>query len=439
MPLDPKLQALLAMPGMQLAAPPPEITPPMMREHAKTLLPPVTPPAVHAVENIQVPGPAGALRVRLYRPSSAPGLPLVVFYHGGGFVLCDLDSHDVLCRTLANESGCVVASVEYRLAPEAKFPAPLEDCYAALVALVAQSVALGIDAERVAVCGDSAGGNLAAAVCLLARDRRGPAIQYQALFCPVIDAACDSASMHSLAEGYMLSRSIMHWFWQQYLAQASDGENPLASPLRAASLAGLPAATIVTAEFDPLRDEGEAYATRLLAADVPVVLRRYQGMIHDFVTMPLATHVAARGIADVANDLRAALGMSDARRMAIVQQFYQSMLAGDFATVRSLVTEDFVVTEAADLPYGGNWQGVAGLQALFGQVASLVTMRDVKLKRYFVNGDQAVVTIDLVIDDRGVPRTVEIMEIVYFRGDRIYKQQPYYFDAAQMHAASKPS
>jgi len=434
MVLDPKLRALLDTPGMQLGAPPPEVTAAMVREGAKQLLPAVAPPPIHATRDVHVTGPAGELRVRLYRPSGAARLPLIVFYHGGGFVLCDLDSHDVLCRTLANESGCAVAAVEYRLSPEAKFPAPLEDCCAALVELTSRAQEFDIDPDRVAVCGDSAGGNLAAAVCLRARDRGGPSIKYQALICPVIDAACDSASMHSLAEGYMLSRGLMQWFWSCYLEKAEDGTNPLASPLRATSLAGLPPASVITAEFDPLLDEGEAYANRLMAAGVPVVVRRYLGMIHDFVQMPLATEVAQRGISDIAQDLRAALVPPVRSRIATAQAMYEGAMSGNWQTVEGLLTEDFVIHEAPSLPFGGVYRGKSALQELLVKVGGMLTLSDVKFKQFMAQGEHVIVSLDLIADHRGRSETLSVVEVLRFRGEQVCELRPFYFDAAQVAA-----
>jgi acetyl esterase len=307
MALDPAFRPLLEMPEMQLKAPPPGVTPVMMRELSRQALPPGEPPAIHEVREVRAKGPAGEIPVRVYRPRAASSLPLIVFFHGGGFVLCDLDTHDALCRSLANAAGFAVASVAYRLAPEARFPEPLEDCYAALVELVARARELGFDADRIAVCGDSAGGNLAGAVAMLARDRKGPQLRYQALIYPVTDAACDSPSMREFATGYMLSQEIMRWFWDCYVAKAADAGDARASLLKAGDLSGLPPATVVTAELDPLRDEGEAYADRLRAAGVAVVGRRYLGMIHGFTSMPLVTPMADRCVADIAQDLRAAL------------------------------------------------------------------------------------------------------------------------------------
>jgi acetyl esterase len=304
---DPKFRAFLDAPGAELLPPPDGVTAAMMREAMKANPMLVAVPPIHATRDITVKGPQSDIRVRLYQPSDMPNLPLIVYFHGGGFVFCDLDTHDAMCRELANASGCAVASVEYRLAPETRFPGPLEDCYAALRHLAAESNVLGVDPSRIAVAGDSAGGNLATAAAMLARDRGGPALLYQALIYPALDPGCESESMKALARGYFLTQDVMKWFWSCYLASPADAANPLAAPLRATNLAGLPPATILTAEFDPPRDEGEAYADRLRAAGVTVVARRYLGMIHGFASLPFITEVANRAIADVAHDLRAAL------------------------------------------------------------------------------------------------------------------------------------
>ncbi|MBS0366868.1 MAG: alpha/beta hydrolase [Proteobacteria bacterium] len=305
MALDPGLAAFL---GSPLAEHPPldTLTPQILRAYTEQFQLPGPPPAVHETRELTVRGAAGPIRARLYRPAAASTLPVIVFYHGGGFVVCGLDSHDFLCRDIARASGCAVVSVDYRRAPEARFPGPPEDCYAALVDVVRRAAELGVEPSRLAVAGDSAGANLATAVAQLARDRSGPAIRYQALLYPALDPALDSASAHANAEGYMLTRAGMRWYWDQYLASPADAANPLAAPLNARA-AGLPAATIITAEFDPLRDEAEQYADRLRAAGVPVVARRYLGMIHGFASLTFLTPVAARAIADVGADVRGAL------------------------------------------------------------------------------------------------------------------------------------
>ena len=304
MELDPRVHAFLASPLGQM--PPVEmLSAPLLRDLLRQFPAPVLNPPVHAVRDLAAPVGGTQLLVRLYTPA-AGRLPLVVFFHGGGFTICNVGIYDDFCKLLANASGCAVASVEYRLAPEAKFPTPLEDCYGALRWLAGEAAALGLDGARLAVAGDSAGGNLATASALLARDRGGPALRYQALFYPCLDPACASASAHTLAAGYLLRRDTTLWFWQQYLREAADHANPLAAPLHA-RLAQLPAATVVTAEFDPLRDEGETYADRLRAAGVEVMGRRYLGMIHGFASLPYLTAVAGRALADVGADLRAAL------------------------------------------------------------------------------------------------------------------------------------
>jgi acetyl esterase len=305
MDLDPKFIAFLASPMAQML-PVEQLTPTLMREMIVQYPAPLLNPPVHASRDLRVPVAAGDILVRLYTPSATRNLPLIVFFHGGGFVLGNIAMYDDFGRVLANYSGCAVASVDYRLAPEAPFPAPLEDCYSALTWLAANATELKVDAARLAVAGDSAGGNLATATTLLARDRGGPALRYQALFYPALDPACASASAHALATGYFLRRDAMLWFWKHYLQNPADRTNALAAPLHA-HLAGLPPATVVTAEFDPLRDEGEAYADRLRDAGVEVIARRYLGVIHGFASMPYVTAMAQRALADVGADLKTAL------------------------------------------------------------------------------------------------------------------------------------
>lgn len=308
MPVDPDFHALLGLSGFELRPPPPGMGAAGLRAAlAASPLPPVAKEVLHEVRELTVRGAESALRARLYRPSAAGDLPLVVFFHGGGFVLCDLETHDPLCRSLARASGCALVSVEYRLAPETRFPGPLEDCYAATADLATRAAELGIDAARIAVCGDSAGGTLAAVVAILARDRAGPRLAYQVLINPATDLAGESASAREFAEGHLLTGEMMRWFHDCYLGDRRQAANPLASPLRAPDLAGLAPATIITSEYDPLRDEAEAYAHRLRAAGVPVVARRYLGMLHGFLSMPYVTPVAAHAIADIGLDLRTAM------------------------------------------------------------------------------------------------------------------------------------
>jgi acetyl esterase len=264
------------------------------------------PEDVANIRDILVPGPAGALPVRLYHPSPGRLLPLVLYFHGGGWVLGDIEIVDKPCRALANASQCVVASVNYRLSPETKFPGPVEDCYEATRWLAEHAQSVGAAGRFVAVSGDSAGGNLAAAVALMARDRGAPALSYQLLLYPVTAPTAGStfASYRDNADGYLLTRPGMEWFWDHYLASPDDGKNPYASPLLAPNVSDLPPAMVVTAEFDPLRDEGLAYAKRLRDASVSVTSSHYEGMIHGFLWMAGALDAGKQLIAEIGGELR---------------------------------------------------------------------------------------------------------------------------------------
>ncbi len=286
MPLHPKSKELLD----QLAAagmPPIGSLPPAdTREAFKGISAFNGPPVPMArVEERSIPGPAGEIPLRVYTPTSGSSFPVIVYLHGGGWVIGDFETHDGICRHLAKEASAVVVAVGYRLAPEHKFPAAPEDCYAATAWVAAHAAEIGGDPSRIVVGGDSAGGNLTAAVCLMARDRKGPKIAYQLLIYPVTDHSVETASYRENANGYLLEKSSMVWFWDHYLNEAKDGQNPYASPLRANDLKGLPPAYLITAEFDPLRDEGEAYGKRLEDAGVPVRMKRYDGLIHGFAMM----------------------------------------------------------------------------------------------------------------------------------------------------------
>jgi acetyl esterase len=242
-----------------------------------------------------IPGPGGPLGLRVYTPRGAGPFPLLVFFHGGGFVVCDLDTHDALCRNLCAGAGCVVASVDYRLAPEHRFPAAPDDCLAATRWAAEHAAELRADPARVAAGGDSAGGNLAAVVAQRARDEGGPRLAAQLLLYPTTDAAATGMpSLAENAEGYGLTARDMAWFKGHYLGDPAEAANPHASPLRAADLRGLPPALVQTAEYDPLRDEGEAYAARLRAGGRADRRSRRAGMIHGFLFFPGLVRAATR-------------------------------------------------------------------------------------------------------------------------------------------------
>jgi len=224
--------------------------------------------------------------VRIYRPTSASGpVPTVVYAHGGGFVFCDLDSHDGLCRSLANLIPAVVVSVAYRLAPEAPWPAAAEDVYAVTHWAARNADALGGDASRIVVSGDSAGGNLAASVAVMARDRGAPTLAGQLLLYPMIAPSFDNESYRLFGDGYYNPRRALEWYWDQYVPSPADREHPYAAPLNA-DLGGLPPAVLITAGHDPLRDEGIAFGNALADSGVPTTHRHYEGGIHGFMTMP---------------------------------------------------------------------------------------------------------------------------------------------------------
>jgi acetyl esterase len=265
------------------------------------------PETVARIENRAVPGPRGDIPVRVYTPQGRAPFPVLVYLHGGGWVIGSLDTHDPLCRYLANAAGCVVVSVDYRLAPEHPYPAAPEDAYAATRWVAANAEAVGGDPSRLAVGGDSAGGNLSAVVALMARDRGGPRLVFQLLVYPVTDApSSDHASYRENAEGYLLTRAAMDWFWDHYCAERADRADPYLCPLCAKDVSRLPPALVITAEFDPLRDEGEAYAARLREAGGRVELRRYPGMIHGFFSMGALLTQARAATAEAAAALRAA-------------------------------------------------------------------------------------------------------------------------------------
>ncbi|HJQ82961.1 MAG TPA: alpha/beta hydrolase [Candidatus Binatia bacterium] len=307
MPLDPECQMLLDQ--MQGTIRPFDE---MSVEEARASIAALTgafgePEAVAEVENRTVPGPRGEIPVRVYTPEGKAPFPVLVYLHGGGWVIGSLDTHDGVCRTLANAARCVVVSVDYRLAPEHPQPASAEDSYAAVRWVAEHAASIGADPNRVAVGGDSAGGNLSAVVSQMARDRGGPRLVFQLLVYPVTDTPSPTyASYTENGEGYFLTTKTMHWFWNHYCGTSTSIDDPYLCPIRAKDLTGLPPALVVTAEYDPLRDEGEAYAAKLREAGVPTELKRYPGMIHGFFGMGALLGVARQATADAAAALRSA-------------------------------------------------------------------------------------------------------------------------------------
>ena len=309
MRLDPRLKEILDSLDPSAETPVEEMTPAEARAVWKEEMAAVagTPLPVKSVRERSVPGLGGPLAVRLYEPEDAGAgpLPILVYYHGGGWIRGDLDTHDDVCRYLCHHAGCLVASVAYRLSPEHRFPEPLDDCYAATRWISENAAGLGADPARLAIGGDSAGGNFACGVSLMARDRGGPAIAFQLLIYPVTDLASETESKRLYSSGYLLDS--MPFYIASYIGAEADRTAPLASPLRAPDLSNLPPAFVLTAGFDPLRDEGDAYAARLRAAGVPTGHRCHESMIHGFVSITGLIETAEAGLADSAAALRAAL------------------------------------------------------------------------------------------------------------------------------------
>ncbi len=282
MPLDPQARALLDQLDALGGPPMSELSAEDARAGFAALTAVTGPPEQPVpTEDRELPGPLGPIPVRVYRPSSDASLPVIVYFHGGGWVIGDIESHDTVCHRLAAGVPAVVVSVDYRLAPEHRFPAAVEDCDAATAWVSEHAEELGGDTTRLAVAGDSAGGNLAAVVSRRSRDRGGPAIVFQLLIYPGTDMTRSLPSHVENGTGYLLDSDTMTWFLGNYL-EGTDPRDPDASPLFVDDLSGLPPALVLTAEFDPLRDEGEAYAKRLAEAGVAVTLSRYDGMIHGF-------------------------------------------------------------------------------------------------------------------------------------------------------------
>lgn len=310
MPLDPQAKTYLDQLAALNLPDAPDMTPREARaqmELGAVML--GRPPAVGRIEDRTIPGPAGPIRVRLTVPEGAGEgpRPALVYFHGGGWVVGSIGSHDHLCRSITALSGVSVISVDYRLAPEHPFPAAVDDAQAATEYIAEHPDEFGVDPARLAVGGDSAGGNLAAVVALRLRDKGGPTPAFQLLLYPATDADINTASYLENAEGYMLTRAAMAWYWRHYVPDEAQRLHPDAAPLRAADLSNLPPAWILTAEYDPLRDEAEAYARRLADAGVPVALRRRDGMFHGFLRRHNQLIQGKAALEEVADALRQAL------------------------------------------------------------------------------------------------------------------------------------
>lgn len=313
MSLDPQVADFLK--GQTAANVPPLCE--MSLGDARSLVVPTAGPRVslERVEELHVPSGDDELAARLYVPQvesrlRAGRLPVIVYFHGGGWVLGDLNASDGLCRELAERSGCAVVSVDYRLAPEHKYPAAVEDAYAATRWVADNGASLGVHGAEVVVMGDSAGGNLAACVCLMAKERGGPKIAQQLLIYPITDADFERASYLENAEGYYLTRASMIWFWQQYLEAPEQARESLVAPLQADDLSELPPALVLTAEYDVLRDEGLAYAERLEAAGVEVEHLHCPGMIHGFLRRTDLFDRAGEVLTEIGRMLRERLGQT---------------------------------------------------------------------------------------------------------------------------------
>jgi len=314
MPVDPQLQLVLDMINAQPAQDWTKERAPEFRQVFDSLVTQLGEGPAHVTaEDRTIPGPAGEIPIRVYRPDGVERPGVCVYYHGGGFVIGSIATHDRDCRMLADQARCIVVSVEYRLAPEDPFPAAPDDCYAALEWVAAHAEELGGDPSRLAVAGDSAGGNLTAVTALRARDRSGPELAFQLLVYPVVDMTPSMeepkyASMLENAEGYFLTLADMQFFADCYVPDDAMRTDPSASPILADSLEGLPPALVLTCEFDPLRDQGEAYAKALADAGVPVTLNRYDGAIHGVMGMAMITEIGGRFISEAALALGVAIG-----------------------------------------------------------------------------------------------------------------------------------
>ncbi|MGH6871608.1 MAG: alpha/beta hydrolase [Rhizomicrobium sp.] len=311
MPIDPLVKGFLdqmaAVPGPKMW----EVPAPAAREVFAAMMQLVGPRDVPIgkVQNLTMPGPGGDIALRSYVPVAAKGelLPTLVFFHGGGYVIGNLDTHDGLCRMIANEAGMRVIAVDYRLAPEHKYPAAVDDAFAAVNWIEDNAAALGVDANRIAVGGDSAGGGLAAVVAQMAKEKGDPKLAYQMLLFPVTQIGGETTSYREFGEGYFLEAETLRWFFRHYLPEGTDTSDPKISPLEAKEFSGLPPAYVMLGGFDPLHDEGLAYADKLRAAGVKVTVADFPDLVHDFIYLQGVLPQAPEAIKAAAAALKGAL------------------------------------------------------------------------------------------------------------------------------------
>lgn len=311
MPLDPQAAELLTALREMGRQPMEAMTPAEARVAARAFKAlGGEPEEVARVDHGFIPGPTADLPARFYTPADAPDAkrPALIYLHGSGWTILNIEICDAFSRALANRSGCLVVAVNYQKAPEHKFPIPFDDAYAATRWVFDNASSLGVDPARVGIIGDSAGGNLAAAVTLRARDEQGPSLAYQVLVYPAVDYGWDTPSAVARAEGYLLQRATMRYYWTNYVNDPTDGDHPYCSPLRASDHSGLPPALIVSAEYDPLCDDGRRYADKLREAGVPVTFRLYEGMIHGFLWMSGVMDQSRALIDEIGREVRSALG-----------------------------------------------------------------------------------------------------------------------------------
>ena len=308
MPLDPQVMQILAedsKPGLPAYH---RLSPSQARQQMLDNSPLVNPElSACQVKDSTIPGSGAPLPIRCYYPQGDPPFPVVVYFHGGGWIMGNLDTHNAICHALANTSGCLVVAVDYRLAPEHKFPAATKDAFTATCWVSHNADHIGADARRMAIMGESAGATLSTVTCMMIRERGGPRLTLQVLVYPVTDCSFLTRSHKKYADGYMLTREMMNWIWDQYLTDKRDAEHPHVSPLRAKSLRNLPPALVLTAEYDPLCDEGKAYAGRLKQDGVKVRYSLYEGMVHGFFRMTDRVDRARQALQEVSSALKEAL------------------------------------------------------------------------------------------------------------------------------------